>query len=97
LWRLKTRDTKTERKIDRHNKNAALQRHPLLGLPLLKNNEVRGTNRWAGKIYNPDDGNTYAATLTLSGDSIRVQGCVLGMLCKSQMFVRVSRAPTSTP
>ena len=86
-----------KRKIDRHNKNPALRRRPLLGLPMLKNMRSEGANRWAGKIYNPDDGNIYSATLTLSGDSIRVQGCVVGMLCKSETFVRVSRAATFTP
>jgi uncharacterized protein (DUF2147 family) len=79
-----------KRKIHRFNKSAKLRKRPLMGLPLVRNMRPQGPNKWTGKIYNPDDGNTYAATVTLSGRTMRLKGCVLGMLCKSQTLVRLN-------
>jgi uncharacterized protein (DUF2147 family) len=79
-----------KKKIDRFNKNEALRNRPLMGLSLLRNMKASGKNKWTGEIYNPDDGNTYSATLMLNGNRIRLQGCVMGVLCKNQTFVRVN-------
>lgn len=79
-----------KKKIDRFNKNEALRNRPLMGLSLLRRMKPSGKNKWAGEIYNPDDGNIYSATLTLNGNKMRLQGCVMGVLCKSQTFVRLN-------
>ena len=78
-----------KRKVDRFNKSAKLRKRPLIGLSLVRNMRPKGSNTWAGTIYNPDDGNTYSATVTLNGNTMRLQGCVLGALCKTQTLVRV--------
>jgi uncharacterized protein (DUF2147 family) len=78
-----------KKKVDRFNKNAKFRQRPLMGLTLVRNMRPKGSNKWTGKIYNPDDGNTYSATVTLNGDTMRLQGCVLGALCKTQTLVRV--------
>lgn len=78
-----------KRKIDRYNKSPKLRNRPLMGLALASNMRPQGPNKWAGKIYNPDDGNTYSASVTLSGNRMQLKGCVLGMLCKTQTLVRI--------
>src|SRR4051794_29853508 len=70
------------KKIDKYNPNKSLRQRPLMGLSLLQGMEPKGENQWAGAIYNPDDGKTYSATMALRGDTMRVRGCVLGILCK---------------
>jgi uncharacterized protein (DUF2147 family) len=77
-------------KIDRHNPNKALRSRRVIGLSLLKGMRSTGENQWAGEIYNPDDGKTYSATMTLQGNRFKLRGCVVGFLCKTQNFVRVN-------
>ena len=83
------------KKIDRHNENATLRSRPLMGLRLLLNMRPAGTNTWTGKIYNPDDGKTYGATLSLKENIMKVQGCVAGIFCKTVHFTRLVRTPSS--
>jgi uncharacterized protein (DUF2147 family) len=77
-------------KIDRHNPNKALRARRVIGLSLLKGMRSTGENTWAGEIYNPDDGKTYSATMTLQGNRFKLRGCVIGFLCKTQNFVRLN-------
>lgn len=41
-----------------------------------------------GKIFAPDNGKTYKSKMALSGDALKVSGCVLG-ICRSQTWKRV--------
>jgi uncharacterized protein (DUF2147 family) len=84
------------RKIDRHNEKASLRSRPLMGLGLLLNMRPAGENTWKGAIYNPDDGKTYQAKLSLDGRVMKVQGCVAGIFCKTVSFTRLARIPSST-
>jgi uncharacterized protein (DUF2147 family) len=77
-------------KIDKYNPNKALRSRKVIGLSLLKSMKPTGDNQWAGEIYNPDDGRTYSATMTLEGNHFKLRGCVVGFLCKTQNFVRVN-------
>jgi uncharacterized protein (DUF2147 family) len=36
----------------------------------------------------PDDGNTYNATMTLKGDTLKLRGCLASILCKTKTFER---------
>ena len=47
-----------------------------------------GEGTWKGAIYNPDDGKTYSATVKYEGSSMKVKGCVAGVFCKTNKFVR---------
>lgn len=78
------------KKIDKYNPNKSLRKRPLMGLALLQNMQPAGEDRWSGSIYNPDDGKTYSATMALKGNTMRVRGCVLGILCKNNDFRRVN-------
>jgi uncharacterized protein (DUF2147 family) len=77
-------------KIDKYNKNAALRKRPLMGLAVLSNMKPTGDGTWAGNIYNADDGRTYDATMTMSGNTMKLKGCVAGIFCKTNTFKKVN-------
>ena len=76
-------------KVDHENPDASKRKRPLMGLAVLIGMKPAGDGKWQGAIYNPDDGNTYKASIKVSGDTLKVQGCVVGILCKSNNFVRI--------
>ena len=76
-------------KVDRENPDVSKRQRPLIGLGILIGMKPAGDGKWQGAIYNPDDGNTYKASIKVDGDTLNVQGCVAGILCKSNKFVRI--------
>lgn len=77
-------------KIDKYNKNPALRNRPLMGLSVLSNMKSTGDGAWSGSIYNADDGRTYNATMTLSGNTMKLKGCVAGIFCKTNTFKKLN-------
>lgn len=50
-----------------------------------------GTDAWKGSAFNPEDGQTYAGKMSLSGSTLTTAGCALGgMICKSTSWTRVN-------
>jgi uncharacterized protein (DUF2147 family) len=50
-----------------------------------------GASTWNGQAFNPEDGKTYSGTMTLSGNSLTTQGCVLGgIICRSVKWSKVN-------
>jgi len=81
--------------IDSKNPNPDLRSRPTLGMPILLNMEQEKNNRWNGQVYNSEDGHTYSATITLvNPDTLRVQGCFLGILCGGENWSRYVELPT---
>lgn len=80
-------DKKGRPKVDKENPNESLRKRPLMGLTVLANMKPAGENRWRGTIYNADDGRTYSSYMNLSGNNMKVKGCV-GPFCKTMLFVR---------
>lgn len=77
--------------IDDKNPNPALARRPIIGLPLFSGMRPAGANKWSGRIYNADDGKTYASSISVAGPgALRVEGCV-GAFCGGEDWARVSR------
>jgi uncharacterized protein (DUF2147 family) len=77
--------------VDDKNPNPALARRPMIGLRLFSGMRPVGPNKWSGQIYNADDGNTYASSISVAGpDSLRVEGCV-GALCGGETWSRSGR------
>jgi uncharacterized protein (DUF2147 family) len=75
--------------VDDKNPNPALARRPIIGLPLFTGMHASGPGKWAGQIYNADDGGTYASNVSVTGpDTLRVEGCV-GMICGGETWTRV--------
>lgn len=44
-------------------------------------------NQWSGQALNPEDGKTYSGKMTLKGDTLVTEGCVL-IICKSATWTR---------
>jgi uncharacterized protein (DUF2147 family) len=77
--------------VDDKNPNPALARRPMIGLPLFRDMRPSGPDRWSGRIYNADDGNSYASNISVSGpDTLKVEGCV-GAFCGGESWTRAGR------
>ena len=77
--------------VDDKNPNPALKRRPMIGLPLFSGMHATGPNRWSGKIYNADDGSTYASNVSVSDpNTLKVEGCV-GAFCGGENWTRSGR------
>jgi uncharacterized protein (DUF2147 family) len=77
--------------VDDKNPNPALTRRPIIGLSLFSGMRPVGPNKWSGRIYNADDGKTYASKISVAGPStLRVEGCV-GTFCGGEDWARTSR------
>jgi hypothetical protein len=60
-----------------------------LGTQILRAMKPTGPNKWEGTIYDPTTGRSYSSNISLrSSDSLRVEGCVLGVLCGGQTWTR---------
>lgn len=77
-------------KVDRENPDPAKRKRPLIGLHILIGMKPAGDAAWQGAIYNPDDGKTYSASVRLTGDRMKVKGCVAGIFCKTNTFLRMN-------
>ncbi len=60
------------------------------GKPIIWGMKARGEDYWnRGNVWAPDSDKTYRANLTLSGDTLVVQGCVAGIFCRSSTWTRI--------
>jgi uncharacterized protein (DUF2147 family) len=75
---------------DKHNPDPKLRARPILGLSLLEDfRRVINEEAMEGRIYNPENGRTYRASLRLrSADLLEVKGCLL-IACDTQVWRRV--------
>jgi len=76
--------------LDINNKDTALRGRRLMNLQVLGGFR-RGDREWSGgTIYNGEDGGTYRATVTpIDADHLKVKGCIIWPLCKSQTWTRI--------
>jgi len=51
-----------------------------------------GDGKWAGQVYNAEDGKTYSGNLTFTGGtSLKLEGCALGgLVCKGQTWTKAN-------
>jgi uncharacterized protein (DUF2147 family) len=76
---------------DRENPDPAKRGRPVLGLMLLSHFEYAGNHRWVcGGIYNPENGKTYRADLSLTPEgALKVRGFVgIRLLGRSTVWTR---------
>lgn len=60
-----------------------------LGRQIVWDMQPQGTGRYDdGRIWAPDRDKTYNSRMDLSGDRLKVYGCILG-ICRGQTWVRV--------
>ncbi len=75
---------------DTKNKDASLRNRKLKGLQIMQGFGWK-SGAWAnGTIYNAEDGGTYKATVTPHGqDQLKMKGCIVWPLCKTQTWTRL--------
>jgi uncharacterized protein (DUF2147 family) len=94
VWLKEPNDEKGQPLRDGYNKSTAMRTRPILGLPLFENMKVAKTG-WAGRIYNPEEGEWYDVTVWMPGpDKISIKGCVL-FVCETHHWNRAAAAATT--
>ena len=89
-WLWDAVDERGRPRLDSQNADASLRSQPLLGLTILSGLKPTSSGGWSGQIYNPEDGQTYRATLNRRGaDALLVEGCVL-FICQKQVWRKAS-------
>ena len=79
-------DEKGRPRLDTQNTDTSLRSRPLVGLSILSGLARAANGGWEGRIYNPEDGQTYRATLRRVGaDTLTIEGCVL-FICQKQVW-----------
>ncbi|MEJ2459597.1 MAG: DUF2147 domain-containing protein [Novosphingobium sp.] len=75
---------------DVNNKDEAKRNRKVKGLAML-GGFTRHDSKWSGGwVYNAEDGGTYKATITPTGpDSLKLKGCIVWPLCKTQTWTRL--------
>jgi uncharacterized protein (DUF2147 family) len=73
---------------DRKNADPSRQSRPLVGTEVLIAMLPSGPGKWSGTLYNSEDGKIYAGNLLeLGPDTVRVEGCWLG-ICGGENLTR---------
>lgn len=81
---------------DDKNPNPSLAQRPMIGLSIFSGMRTVASNKWSGRIYNADDGQSYTANVTYPGGStLEVQGC-MGAMCGGETWSRISGEPTAS-
>jgi len=89
VWLRQPMDTDTGKPaVDNKNPNRQLATRPIMGLQLFSGMAADGPNKWSGRIYNADDGQSYESHISVAGpDALKVEGCV-GSLCGGETWTR---------
>jgi uncharacterized protein (DUF2147 family) len=87
----------TEPGTDSNNPDPAKRTRPTLGLPILLGMVPSKPNEWSGEIYNAQDGRKYSSSIKLlNPDLLKVEGCVLGVLCGGENWTRAGPPTTAS-
>lgn len=74
---------------DKNNAEASKRNRPLVGVQVLFSMQPDGPGRWAGQLYNYNDGKMYSGYLNeRSPTEVRIEGCWLG-ICGGANLKRV--------
>lgn len=74
---------------DVQNPDPTKRARPTLGLPVLLDMKPGPDGRWDGEVYNAKNGKTYTAHISmLDPSTLRIEGCVLGLLCGGENWTR---------
>lgn len=77
-------------KTDDKNPDAAKKNRPIVGLVIMQGAKKTGDNKWAGTLYNRENGKSYSGTVTVkSKNALDLSGCVAAILCKTVTWTRV--------
>lgn len=85
-WLWDAVDDRGRPRLDTQNADTSLRARPLVGLAILSGLKADPAGGWQGRIYNPEDGQTYRATMKRRGaDALVIEGCVL-IVCRQQVW-----------
>jgi uncharacterized protein (DUF2147 family) len=84
---------------DTANPDPAKRSRDTLGMPILIDMKPAGADKWAGQIYNAQNGKIYKASVELQADNaLKVRGCVMGgLFCGGETWARSADAGGATP
>ena len=75
---------------DIYNFDPGLRDRPLVGLQIFVDMIETSPTTWEGSLYNPEDGHTYAGTVTeVDATTLELEGCANIILCQSDTWTRV--------
>ncbi len=76
--------------ISRTFKDGAEYASPNRGKQLVRGMAPRGDGSYAGKVWRPSNDRIYNGKMALSGQTLKLSGCIAGgLLCSSQTWTRV--------
>ena len=93
VWLKEPTDPDTGKpKTDKNNSDTTKRSRPLIGVQIVLGMKPAGAGKWAGQVYNAEDGKTYSGKLTFTGgDSLQLEGCALGgLVCKAQTWAKAN-------
>jgi uncharacterized protein (DUF2147 family) len=77
-------------RVDVNNPDEALRDRQIMGMELLSDYEF-SKNRWRGKIYDPQSGNTYSSTMWVEDGELQMRGYIgVAFLGRTQTFAPVA-------
>ena len=87
-------DSKGQPLHDIRNEDPSKRGRGIVGLAIFTGLAPSAPSTWTGQIYNPEDGHTYSATLTvLSRKQILLRGCKAWLLCGEKQWLRTGAPP----
>jgi uncharacterized protein (DUF2147 family) len=89
-WLREPNDETGRPKTDKINADTSKRARPVIGVPIVLSMKPSGADKWAGQVYNPEDGKTYSGSITMqSATALKVEGCGQGgMICRAQTWTR---------
>ena len=90
-WLKEPNDTRGQPLHDVRNEDPSKRGRGIVGLAIFTGLAPSAPSTWTGQIYNPEDGHTYSATLTvLSRKQILLRGCKAWLLCGEKQWLRTA-------
>lgn len=91
VWMNETADAKGQPFRDRLHPDPAKRSRLLLGHQILLGLKLNADGRYAGEVYNAEDGKTYGVSIWREGPKLlAVKGCLLGLFCATQGWAQVT-------
>jgi uncharacterized protein (DUF2147 family) len=94
VWLKEPNDSTGKPLHDARNEDPSMRDRPIMGLLIFSGLAPGESGTWTGEVYNPEDGHTYAVTLTLaSKQQVVLRGCKAWLLCGEKVWTRSELAP----
>lgn len=87
VWMKEPADKRGQPYRDSQNPDPDKRSRALLGHQLIMGAQVTAEGRFAGEIYNAEDGKSYSVSLWRdSSDRLKLKGCLIKLLCQTQIW-----------